>query len=70
MLENSRETLERVFAASPVPMAVTRYSDGAIVPGNAYIDAAEIARRSGRFWAPYRQEIAATVDAMHRKGAR
>ena len=26
-----------------------RYSDGAIVPGNAYIDAAEIARRSARF---------------------
>ena len=46
------------------PTLVMRYSDGAIVPGNAYIDAAEIARRSARFWAPYRQEIAATVDAM------
>ena len=28
------------------PTLVMRYSDGAIVPGNAYIDAAEIARRS------------------------
>jgi predicted N-formylglutamate amidohydrolase len=46
------------------PTLVMRYSDGAIVPGNAYIDAAEIARRSVRFWAPYRQAIAATVEAM------
>ena len=46
------------------PTLVMRYSDGAIVPGNAYIDAAEIARRSAQFWAPYREEIAATVDAM------
>jgi predicted N-formylglutamate amidohydrolase len=46
------------------PTLVMRYSDGAIVPGNAYVDATEIARRSTRLWAPYRQEIAATVDAM------
>ena len=46
------------------PTLIMRYSDGAIVPGNAYIDAAEIARRSAQFWEPYRQEIAATVDAM------
>jgi predicted N-formylglutamate amidohydrolase len=46
------------------PTLVMRYSDGAIVPGNAYIDAAEIARRSTRFWAPYREEIAAAIDAM------
>ena len=46
------------------PTLVMRYSDGAIVPGNAYIEAAEIARRSARFWAPYREEIAATADAM------
>jgi predicted N-formylglutamate amidohydrolase len=46
------------------PTLVMRYSDGAIVPGNAYIDAAEIARRSAQFWEPYRQEIAAMVDAM------
>jgi predicted N-formylglutamate amidohydrolase len=46
------------------PTLVMRYSDGAIVPGNAYVDAAEIARRSARLWTPYRQEVAATVDAM------
>src|SRR5271167_1990307 len=50
------------------PTLVMRYSDGAIVPGNAYIDAAEIARRAMRFWAPYRQQIAATVDAMMATG--
>jgi predicted N-formylglutamate amidohydrolase len=50
------------------PTLVMRYSDGAIVPGNAYIDAAEIARRTAQFWAPYRQEIAATLDAMMAAG--
>src|ERR1700744_204313 len=43
---------------------VMQSSDGAIVPGNAYIDAAEIARRSALLWAPYRQEVSTTVDAM------
>src|ERR1700734_4466975 len=46
------------------PTLVMRFSDDAIVPGNADADAREIARRSARFWAPYRHEIAATVDAM------
>jgi predicted N-formylglutamate amidohydrolase len=46
------------------PTLVMRYSDGAIVPGNAYIDAFEIGHRGARLWAPYRKEIAATVDAM------
>jgi predicted N-formylglutamate amidohydrolase len=50
------------------PTLVMRYSDGAIVPGNAYIDAAEIARRGALFWAPYRQEVGATVDAMMASG--
>jgi predicted N-formylglutamate amidohydrolase len=46
------------------PTLVMRYSDGAIVPGNARIDAAEIARRRDRFWAPYRAKIEATIEAM------
>jgi predicted N-formylglutamate amidohydrolase len=46
------------------PTLVMRLSDGAIVPGNAAADAREIARRSARFWEPYRQEIGAKVDAM------
>jgi predicted N-formylglutamate amidohydrolase len=50
------------------PTLVMRYSDGAVVPGNAYIDAAEIALRSAEYWGPYRREIAATVDAMMATG--
>jgi predicted N-formylglutamate amidohydrolase len=50
------------------PTLVMRYSDGAIVPGNARADPAEIARRRAQFWAPYRQEIAATADAMTAAG--
>jgi predicted N-formylglutamate amidohydrolase len=46
------------------PTLVMRYSDGAIVPGNAYADPGEIARRSRLFWTPYREQIATTVDAM------
>jgi predicted N-formylglutamate amidohydrolase len=46
------------------PTLVMRYSDGAIVPGNARADAAEIAARRERYWAPYRERVAATVEAM------
>ena len=50
------------------PTLVMRYSDGAIVPGNAYADQAEIDRRGARFWAPYRRKIEATIDAMMATG--
>jgi predicted N-formylglutamate amidohydrolase len=50
------------------PTLVMRYSDGAIVPGNARADAAEIARRLERFWAPYRNSVAAKVEAMMATG--
>jgi predicted N-formylglutamate amidohydrolase len=46
------------------PTLVMRLSDGAIVPSNAHADASEMARRSARFWAPYREAIAAMVEAM------
>ncbi len=46
------------------PTLVMRYSDGAIVPGNARADAAEIALRRERYWAPYRETVDATVAAM------
>ncbi len=46
------------------PTLVMRFSDGAIVPGNARADAAEIARRRERYWAPYRETVAATIEAM------
>ena len=34
------------------------------MPGNARIDAAEIERRRRRYWAPYREAVAATIEAM------
>ncbi len=37
------------------PTLVMRFSDGAIVPGNAHVDAEEIERRRRRYWAPYRE---------------
>ena len=46
------------------PTLVMRYSDGAIVPGNARADAAEIALPRARYWAPYRETVAATIEAM------
>jgi predicted N-formylglutamate amidohydrolase len=46
------------------PTLVMRLSDGAIVPGNAHADAAEVARRRALFWSPYRDAVAQTVDAM------
>jgi predicted N-formylglutamate amidohydrolase len=50
------------------PTLVMRLSDGAIVPGNAHIDAAEVARRRALYWSPYREAVARTVDAMRATG--
>lgn len=46
------------------PTLVMRISDGAIVPGNAAVDADEVAARTAGFWQPYRDRIDATLDAM------
>jgi predicted N-formylglutamate amidohydrolase len=46
------------------PTLVMRLSDGAIVPGNARVNAAEIGRRRALYWTPYRAAVAETVDAM------
>lgn len=46
------------------PTLVMRLSDGAIVPGNARIDDAEIEHRRRRFWQPYHDRIEAMLDAM------
>jgi len=45
------------------PTLVMRLSDGAIVPGNARIDAAERERRIRRFHAPYHAAVARAVAA-------
>lgn len=46
------------------PTLVMRLSDGAIVPGNRHIDAAEIARRAQRFHAPYHAAITRVLVQM------
>ncbi|RFB81270.1 N-formylglutamate amidohydrolase [Methylovirgula sp. 4M-Z18] len=46
------------------PTLVMRLSDGAIIPGNGYADADEVAYRRARFWQPYRDEVCAVLDAM------
>ena len=50
------------------PTLVMRVSDGAIVPGNARIGAAEIAYRQAAYWQPYRDAIDTTLDAMTATG--
>jgi predicted N-formylglutamate amidohydrolase len=46
------------------PTLVMRLSDGALIPGNARIDAAEIGKRRETYWRPYRDAIASEIDAM------
>ena len=46
------------------PTLVMRYSDGAVVPGNARADEAEIARRIERYWRPYRDAVEAAARTM------
>ncbi len=50
------------------PTLVMRLSDGAIVPGNARIDAAEVTRRRDRYWRPYRETCARIIEAMSAAG--
>ncbi len=51
------------------PTLVMRISDGALIPGNARIDAEEIARRVEAFWRPYRDACAGLIDAGLARGA-
>ncbi len=51
------------------PTLVMRISDGAIVPGNARIDDAEIECRRRLYWAPYRAAVESTVQKMLATGA-
>jgi len=50
------------------PTLVMRLSDGAIVPGNAQIDADEIERRVARFYRPYDAAITAAIDGFLARG--
>lgn len=51
------------------PTLVMRLSDGAIVPGNARLDAEGVAERIRRFYAPYDRAIDAAVAKADRLGA-
>ena len=46
------------------PTLVMRLSDGALIPGNARIDAAEVQSRTDRFWKPYREQAGELLDRM------
>ncbi len=50
------------------PTLVMRLSDGAIVPGNARVDDAEVARRKAMCWTPYQDAIATEIDAACGQG--
>ncbi len=50
------------------PTLVMRLSDGAIVPGNARVDAAEIAHRRETYWRPYRDAVGAAIERMSGDG--
>ncbi|HYY84977.1 MAG TPA: N-formylglutamate amidohydrolase, partial [Beijerinckiaceae bacterium] len=50
------------------PTLVMRLSDGAVVPGNARVDEAEVARRVARFYDPYEAAITAAIDRALRAG--
>ncbi len=52
------------------PTLIMRISDGAVIPGNAGVDAAERARRIARFWRPYDEAIAGAIEAMRRQTGR
>lgn len=51
------------------PTLVMRLSDGAVVPGNARLDATGVAERVARFYDPYDRAIAAALEAGTRAGA-
>jgi predicted N-formylglutamate amidohydrolase len=50
------------------PTLVMRLSDGAIVPGNRHVDAAEVERRIARFHRPYHRAIEHEIDAAVASG--
>ncbi len=50
------------------PTLVMKLSDGAIIPGNRYADAATIADRVARYYKPYHQAIADRIAAARARG--
>lgn len=50
------------------PTLVMRLSDGAVVPGNAEVDDAEVAERIARFYDPYDAAITAAIEKAVKAG--
>jgi predicted N-formylglutamate amidohydrolase len=50
------------------PTLVMRLSDGAVIPGNANVTAAEIAKRIAIFYKPYHEAVRRQLDAMTSRG--
>lgn len=50
------------------PTLVMRLSDGAVVPGNAYIDEAEVEHRKTAYYQPYHQAISSALDGSIEAG--
>ena len=50
------------------PTLIMRLSDGAIIPGNRHLDAAERERRIARFHRPYHDAIRRVIDSVTRCG--
>lgn len=50
------------------PTLVMRFSDGAIVPGNARIGEDEVERRIRRFFRPYDDAVSETIEASIKSG--
>ena len=51
------------------PTLVMRVSDGAVIPRNARINDAEIARRTDLYWRPYREQAGRLLDEMAAAGS-
>jgi len=50
------------------PTLVMRISDGAIIPGNRHVDAAEIERRKNAYYRPYHAAIREALDEIQERG--
>lgn len=52
------------------PTLIMRLSDGAVVPGNAYHDAAERAHRIASYYTPYDDAVARAIGHVHKATGR
>ncbi len=68
VLSNFSRLLIDANRGSDDPTLIMRLSDGAIVPGNASVDADERARRIARYYAPYHQAVSETIAAAMATG--